>query len=63
MSGFGIFFHFKYEIEATIQTIGVATTRMETMLGDTDVSMHLGDEHYKHLVGKDVIHCTEITPR
>lgn len=49
-------FHFKYEIEATVEAIEVATARMETMLGDTDVVVHLEDDHYKHLVGMNVAH-------
>ncbi len=35
--------------------IAVATTRPETMLGDTAVAVHPGDERYKHLIGKKVV--------
>ncbi len=34
----------------------VATTRIETMLGDTAVAIHPDDERYKHLHGKFVVH-------
>ena len=40
---------------ATATYIVVATTRPETMLGDTAVAVHPDDERYKHLVGKNVI--------
>ncbi|KAE8447460.1 Valine--tRNA ligase, mitochondrial [Mollisiaceae sp. DMI_Dod_QoI] len=53
---FGIIVHFKYEIEGTDEKIEVATTRPETMLGDTGVAVHPDDERYKHLVGKKAIH-------
>ena len=53
---FGIIVHFKYEIEGTDERIEVATTRPETMLGDTAVAVHPDDECYKHLVGKNAIH-------
>ncbi len=36
------------------ESIVVATTRAETMLGDTAVAVHPDDERYQHLVGKDV---------
>jgi len=41
--------------EATAGEIIVATTRPETMLGDTAVAVHASDERYKHLVGKEVL--------
>jgi len=53
---FGIIVHFKYKIEGTDETIEVATTRPETMLGDTGVAVHPDDDRYKHLVGKNAIH-------
>jgi len=40
----------------TDEEIVVATTRVETMLGDTAVAVHPNDERYKHLHGKFVIH-------
>jgi valyl-tRNA synthetase len=51
----GNLWHLKYPIEGTDQFIVVATTRPETMLGDTAVAVHPDDERYKHLVGKHVI--------
>lgn len=50
----GHMWHFKYPIEGTDQFIVVATTRPETMLGDTGVAVHPDDERYKDLVGKHV---------
>jgi valyl-tRNA synthetase len=48
--------HFKYPIEgAPGEFIVVATTRPETMLGDSGVAVHPDDERYKHLVGKHAI--------
>ncbi|TDQ66216.1 valyl-tRNA synthetase [Maritalea mobilis] len=51
----GHMWHLRYPIEGTDETITVATTRPETMLGDTGVAVHPEDERYKHLVGKMVI--------
>ncbi len=48
----GHLWHFRYPIEGTDEFITVATTRPETMLGDTAVAVHPDDERYKHLVGK-----------
>ncbi len=53
---FGIIVHFKYPIEGTDETIEVATTRPETLLGDTGIAVHPEDERYKHLVGKNALH-------
>ncbi|KAI1468906.1 tRNA synthetases class I-domain-containing protein [Daldinia caldariorum] len=53
---FGIIVHFKYPIEGTNETIEVATTRPETLLGDTGIAVHPDDERYKHLVGKKAVH-------
>ena len=53
---FGSIWNFKYPIDGTEETIEVATTRPETMLGDTGVAVHPSDERYKHLVGKNVKH-------
>jgi valyl-tRNA synthetase len=46
--------YLKYPIEGTDQTITVATTRPETMLGDTGVAVHPNDERYKGLIGRMV---------
>ena len=49
----GHLWHFRYPIEgATFEFITVATTRPETMLGDTAVAVHPDDPRYKHLVGR-----------
>ncbi|MHB8485378.1 MAG: valine--tRNA ligase [Candidatus Acidiferrales bacterium] len=42
----------RYPIAGSRETITVATTRPETMLGDTSVAVHPNDERYKHLIGK-----------
>jgi valyl-tRNA synthetase len=58
----GHLWHLRYPIEGKPFNAGdpatfivVATTRPETMLGDTAVAVHPGDERYKHLVGKNAI--------
>lgn len=53
---FGSIWNFKYPIDGTDETIEVATTRPETMLGDSGVAVHPSDERYKHLLGKKVKH-------
>ena len=53
---FGVLTHFKYPIEDSSETIEVATTRVETMLGDTAIAVNPKDERYQHLVGKFAIH-------
>ncbi len=50
----GNLWHFKYPIEGTDEYIIVATTRPETMLGDTAVAVHPENEKLKHLIGKKV---------
>ncbi|CDK98291.1 Valyl-tRNA synthetase (Valine--tRNA ligase) [Magnetospirillum gryphiswaldense MSR-1 v2] len=51
----GHMWHFKYPVEGMADTyITVATTRPETMLGDSAVAVHPEDERYTHLVGKMV---------
>lgn len=45
----------KYPIKDSKEFITVATTRPETMLGDTGVAVNPNDERYKHLIGKSVI--------
>jgi valyl-tRNA synthetase len=51
----GNFWHIKYPVKDGGGYVVVATTRPETMLGDTAVAVHPEDERYKHLVGKTVI--------
>ncbi|KAG5962192.1 Valine--tRNA ligase, mitochondrial [Claviceps cyperi] len=53
---FGVIVHFKYPIEGSDETIEVATTRIETMLGDSGIAVHPNDDRYKHLVGKNAVH-------
>ena len=51
----GYFWHLRYRIKGTDDYIELATTRPETLLGDTAVAVNPNDERYKHLVGKTVI--------
>ncbi len=53
---FGVLTHFKYPIDGTDQFIEVATTRPETMLGDSGIAVHPNDKRYKDLVGKKAKH-------
>ncbi|KAF2278581.1 valyl-tRNA synthetase [Westerdykella ornata] len=53
---FGTMTYFKYPIEGSDETIEVATTRPETMLGDTGIAVHPQDTRYQHLVGKEARH-------
>lgn len=51
----GAFYHIKYFIERTDDYLEVATTRPETLFGDTAVAVNPNDERYKDLIGKNVI--------
>jgi valyl-tRNA synthetase len=51
----GKLYYIKYPIEKSSEFITVATTRPETMLGDSAVAVNPEDEQYKQLVGKNVI--------
>ena len=51
----GAFYHIKYYIEGTNDYLEVATTRPETLFGDTAVAVNPKDERYNHLIGKNVI--------
>jgi valyl-tRNA synthetase len=51
----GSLWHIKYQIEGSDEFIIVATTRPETMLGDTAVAVHPENERLKHLIGKFAI--------
>ena len=53
---FGVLAFFKYPIDGTDQTIEVATTRPETMLGDSGIAVHPDDSRYARLVGKFARH-------
>ena len=48
-------YHIKYPIEETEEFITIATTRPETMLGDTAVAVNPNDKRYKKLIGKNVL--------
>jgi valyl-tRNA synthetase len=52
----GELFEFAYPVEGTSEELVVATTRPETMLGDTAVAVHPDDPRYKHLHGKMLVH-------
>ena len=51
----GAFYHMRYPLADGSGHIEIATTRPETMLGDTAVAVHPEDDRYKHLIGKTVI--------
>ena len=50
----GFMWHIRYPLSGASGTLTVATTRPETMLGDTAVMVHPEDERYKHMLGKMV---------
>jgi len=50
----GWFWHLAYPVDGTDETLVVATTRPETMLGDTAVAIHPDDPRYTHLHGRSV---------
>lgn len=51
----GHFWHIKYFVKDSDEYLTIATTRPETLLGDTAVAVHPDDERYTHLVGKTLI--------
>jgi valyl-tRNA synthetase len=51
----GHFYHIKYQIKGSAETLEVATTRPETLFGDTAVAVNPSDDRYKHLIGKVAI--------
>lgn len=51
----GSLWYFKYPVEGTDKFITVATTRPETMLGDTGIAVNPSDERYQEFIGKNVI--------
>ncbi|XP_026327142.1 valine--tRNA ligase isoform X2 [Hyposmocoma kahamanoa] len=53
---FGVLVHFAYKAENSDDEIIVATTRIETMLGDVAVAVHPKDLRYKHMIGKNLVH-------
>lgn len=53
---FGVLTHFLYQVDGSDETIQVATTRPETMLGDTGLAVHPEDKRYQKFLGKFVKH-------
>ncbi len=51
----GAFWHIRYPVKNSDQSVIIATTRPETLLGDTAVAVHPQDERYTHLVGKTLV--------
>ncbi len=51
----GAFYHMTYPLADGSGVVEIATTRPETMLGDTAVAVHPDDERYQHLIGKTVM--------
>ena len=51
----GKFYHIKYPIAGSDEFLEIATTRPETLLGDTGIAVNPEDERYTHLVGKHAI--------
>ena len=51
----GNFWHIRYPVKDSDEFVEIATTRPETMLGDTAVAVHPDDERYTHLVGKTLV--------
>lgn len=51
----GFFWHINYPVEGSDEVLQIATTRPETLLGDTAVAVNPEDERYAHLVGKNLI--------
>ncbi|XP_066470749.1 valine--tRNA ligase [Tiliqua scincoides] len=53
---FGVLVSFAYKVQSSDEEVVVATTRIETMLGDTAVAIHPQDPRYQHLHGQNVLH-------
>ena len=51
----GAFYYLKYYIENSEEYLEVATTRPETLFGDTAIAVNPEDDRYRHLIGKNVI--------
>lgn len=60
----GKFYHLRYQIEGSNEFVTIATTRPETILGDTAICIHPEDERYFHLKGKKAIVpiCNRVIP-
>jgi len=52
----GVIHSFAYKVKDSNEEIVVATTRVETMLGDVAVAVHPADSRYQSLIGKELIH-------
>ena len=50
----GSLWHLRYPVDGSKEVLVVATTRPETLLGDSAVAVHPEDDRYKHLIGKQV---------
>lgn len=50
----GAFYHIEYPVVGSNERVEIATTRPETMLGDTAIAVHPEDERYQHLIGQNV---------
>jgi valyl-tRNA synthetase len=53
---FGVLHKFAYKVADSDEEVIVATTRLETMLGDTAAAVHPTDPRYQHLIGKRLLH-------
>jgi valyl-tRNA synthetase len=51
----GHLYHLRYPVKDSNESITIATTRPETMFGDTAVAVHPEDERYQHLIGKTLV--------
>lgn len=51
----GAFYHIEYPVIGSDEKVEIATTRPETMLGDTAIAVHPEDERYQHLIGQKVL--------
>ena len=61
---FGVIISFAYKVQGSEEELVVATTRLETMLGDTAVAVHPDDPRYTHLHGAQLVHpfCDRLIP-
>jgi valyl-tRNA synthetase len=53
---FGVLVKFAYKVKDSEEEVVVATTRIETMLGDVAVAVNSKDPRYTHLIGRELIH-------
>ncbi|AXY25358.1 valine--tRNA ligase [Suicoccus acidiformans] len=51
----GAFYHINYPVVGSDEVLEIATTRPETMLGDTAIAVHPEDERYQHLIGQKAL--------